>query len=647
MRTDRRHLSRVGPSVGCLLALALLIGTSADANYIFVTKWGSQGGGDGQFSDPSGVAVDGAGNVYVADEWNHRIQKFTSSGAFVGKWGSRGSGDGQFNVPFGVAVDVAAYVYVAECNNHRIQRLTSTGTSVGKWGSQGSGDGQFNIPFGVGVDADRHVYVADTWNHRIQEFTSNGTFVTKWGSYGSGDGQFAEPSGIAVDAAGHVYVADRGNARIQKFASDGTFLTKWGSWGSEDRQFRTPYDVAVDGTDDVYVADTYNHRIQKFTSDGTFLTKWGSPGSGDGQFSHPSGVAVDRGGNVYVADWQNDRIQKFAPPPPAPPTLSWSGEAGLQSDGVDPDVGTPGQTLHRFRIRLTDPDNDEPDYVRVIIRKDGVRYLNRKMWPVRGAGPTSLGRVYKFSLREPLPPGTYKYRFRARDDDGFAIGPPTEWQSGPSTLPELLFGTAPGVEDGVRPNTGTADDALFFWKVIYRDNDGDPAKFVRVLLWRDGAFYKLLPMVNGDPEPDPKAGVVYRARRRVPAGTYDFRFEAEDKDGRAVGPASVKMSGLTVTAAAPVAFTGLSAIPTNSGAQISFSLSSAAQVEARILNIAGRPVKTLCRAKGCERGTNTLLWNARGDTGLVVPDGTYLVEVSARAPDGTQARALGQVRIGR
>jgi hypothetical protein len=96
-----------------------------------------------------------------------------------------------------------------------------------------------------------------------------------------------------------------------------------------------------------------------------------------------------------------------------------------------------------------------------------------------------------------------------------------------------------------------------------------------------------------------------------------------------------------------IALTSLSAVPTNVGTQITFSLSSAAQVEARILNIVGRPLKTLWRARDCEAGTNVLLWNARSDRGLPVPNGTYLVEVIARGTDGGQARAWGRVRLGR
>ncbi len=95
----------------------------------------------------------------------------------------------------------------------------------------------------------------------------------------------------------------------------------------------------------------------------------------------------------------------------------------------------------------------------------------------------------------------------------------------------------------------------------------------------------------------------------------------------------------------PLALSGLAAVPSAAGAQITFTLSAAAQVHARVLNIAGRPIKTLCHWKDCEAGTNTLLWNAQSDSGLPVPNGTYLVQVCAGADDGRQARALAQVRI--
>ena len=280
---------------------------------VFITKWGSNGSGNGEFDSPKGITVDSTGYVYVADTLNNRIQKLTSGGTFVTKWGSQGSGDGQFDNPQRIAVDSSGYVYVADSYNHRIQKFTSSGSFVTKWGSYGSGDGQFSYPFGIELDGDGYVYISDYYNNRIQKFTSGGTFVTKWGSEGSGNGQFNKPEGIAVDSSGYVYVADSYNHRIQKFTSGGIFIATWGNEGSGDGQFNAPCGIAIDGADYLYVSDTLNSRIQKFTSIGVFVTKWGSQGSGDGQFDRVYGIAADESGYVYVADFNNHRIQIFGP----------------------------------------------------------------------------------------------------------------------------------------------------------------------------------------------------------------------------------------------------------------------------------------------------------------------------------------------
>jgi Tol biopolymer transport system component/DNA-binding beta-propeller fold protein YncE len=197
-------------------------------NYTFVTKWGINGTGDGQFNSPLTIAVDSSGYIYVGDYGNNRIQKFSSTDGinytFVTKWGSNGTGDGQFNSPYGITVDSSGNVYVVDFGNNRIQKFSSTDginyTFVTKWGSNGTGDGQFNSPIGIAVDSSGYIYVGDYGNNRIQKFTSTGTFVTQWGSYGTGDGQFNFPIGIAVDNSGYVYVLDAGNERIQKFRKE-------------------------------------------------------------------------------------------------------------------------------------------------------------------------------------------------------------------------------------------------------------------------------------------------------------------------------------------------------------------------------------------------------------------------------------------
>ncbi|MCK4734430.1 MAG: 6-bladed beta-propeller, partial [Methanophagales archaeon] len=137
----------------------------------FITKWGIEGSGDGEFQCPYGIAVDSSGNVFVADEGNTRIQKFDSDGHFIIKWGSRGTGDGEFFWPHGIAVDSSGNVYVADANNNRIQKFDSDGTFITKWGSEGTGDGEFFWPHGIAVDSSGNVYVADSNNHRIQKFT--------------------------------------------------------------------------------------------------------------------------------------------------------------------------------------------------------------------------------------------------------------------------------------------------------------------------------------------------------------------------------------------------------------------------------------------------------------------------------------------
>ena len=112
-----------------------------------------------------------AGNVYVADSGNDRVQKFTSTGAFITKWGSSGAGNGAFQSPCGVAADSAGGVYVADSGNDNLQKFTSAGGFITTWGGSGSAAGQFSDPCGVATDAVGSVYVADVANHRIQKFT--------------------------------------------------------------------------------------------------------------------------------------------------------------------------------------------------------------------------------------------------------------------------------------------------------------------------------------------------------------------------------------------------------------------------------------------------------------------------------------------
>ena len=278
---------------------------------VYQSQFGSNGTGDGQFSYPRGITIDSADNIYVADTSNNRIQKFNSSHVFQTEWGSSassyGSGPGEMSGPRGITHDSSNNIYVADQYNNRVQKFTSAGSLITQFGTSGlssyggyedsygnGGSGnnvRFYSPAGTAIDNDGNTYVSDQGNNRIMKFNSSGNFVSQIasssvGSYGepsngSNNGEFDRPAGMVTDASNNLYVADFGNNRIQKFNSSGAHQLSFGGngpygGGSGDGQLMNPMDVALDGTGNIYVADLMNDRLQKFDSGGNYLTKTSS-----------------------------------------------------------------------------------------------------------------------------------------------------------------------------------------------------------------------------------------------------------------------------------------------------------------------------------------------------------------------------------
>ncbi len=257
-------------------------------------------GSAARFNYPSGVAVDDGGNVYVADCLNHTIRKITPTGVvrtLAGSVGVSGNTDGansaaRFNAPNGLAVDSAGNVYVADMSNHNIRKITPAGVvttlagAANTYNSPGHADGsgraaQFNHPTGVVVDSAGNVFVAEFQGMALRKITPAGAVSTlvKVDTPGNTQ-QYLQPFGVAVDSAGNIFVADAFHSIIRRVTPAGTMSTLAGvagNRGSADgkgsaAQFSSPRGVVVDTAGHVFVADTFNNTIRKITPAGVVST---------------------------------------------------------------------------------------------------------------------------------------------------------------------------------------------------------------------------------------------------------------------------------------------------------------------------------------------------------------------------------------
>jgi uncharacterized protein (TIGR03663 family) len=263
-----------------------------------VRAFGQTGAEVGRFAEPRGLAADAAGNLYVADTKNHRIQVFDPTGRSLRAFGVKGSGDGQLNEPCGVAVDPQGDIWVADTWNARIARFSADGV----W--RGAFTDTEKALFGPRaiVASQGTVYVADTGNKRIVRFDRDGHKLGDWGGAGKGPGQFVEPVGLAADSTGSIYVADTGNHRIQVFDSAGKFLRQFPVFGWKDF-YTEPY-ITLGPSGAVLVTDSGQSRITIYDAQGNLKRSVKPPEP----FKSPTGIVVDPFGTLSVSDRGLDRI---------------------------------------------------------------------------------------------------------------------------------------------------------------------------------------------------------------------------------------------------------------------------------------------------------------------------------------------------
>jgi uncharacterized protein YjiK len=309
-------------------------------------------------SSPWGVVLDGSGNLYIADVGNQRVRRVGTDKMIttVAGTGDRGyNGDHQpatsadLSAPSAVALDGSGNLYIAEVGNQRVRKVVQipvdemittvagTGHPYHNGDHQPATSADLAMPCGVAVDSSGNLYIADSWNRRIRRVGTDGVITTVAGTgYGgyNGDDQPATSAelrgacGVAVDSAGNLHIADLWNNRVRRVGTDGMIATVAGTghlgYNGDDQlatsaSLTMPCGVAADSVGNLYIADTYCNRIRRVGTDGMITTVAGTGHGGyngdhrpatSADLAAPCGVAVDDAGNLYIADASNDRVRR-------------------------------------------------------------------------------------------------------------------------------------------------------------------------------------------------------------------------------------------------------------------------------------------------------------------------------------------------
>ena len=306
------------------LAARLFVAPPAQGPFAVGERAG-QGRAAGQFDAPRGVALGRDGAVYVVDMRNARVQQFARDGAFVRQFGAPGRGDGQFSREAGrgatgIAIDADGFVYVADTWNHRIQKFSPEGGFVAKWGTflnlvtgpAATDRSGFYGPRGIAIAPSGEVFVTDTGNARVLVYNRDGGFLREWGTKGAGPNQLDEPVGIAVSADGsRVYVADSANARISVFDPAGQPVAQWAVDAWRGRSYFEPY-LALDTDGGLYATSSATRQVLKYSRDGALVgASTGTPP--DETLAAPIGVAVAPDRSLYLTDTARQVIVRLGP----------------------------------------------------------------------------------------------------------------------------------------------------------------------------------------------------------------------------------------------------------------------------------------------------------------------------------------------
>jgi subtilisin family serine protease/sugar lactone lactonase YvrE len=422
---------------------------------------GSSGHGAGQFSAPKGVAVDGGGNIWVADSANNRVQKFSPAGEFllmlggnvnhttgadvctkedlaggaVCGEGTGGAAEGELKGPADVAITAGGDVWVVDRGNARLEKFSAEGKYLAQF-TEGEGnefvEPGFDELSGVAVAPDGHIWVVDSKETGVLEYTAGGELV-EWYKAGSCCETSESHEGIAVDAEGNPYLSDFGTHRVEKLNAEGEFVLMFGKGvntsgvgspdicirahtfychpgtaGSGEGQFNGPQAVDVEPSGNVLVTDKTDGRVQEFSPAGEYVSQFG----GEGQIKEPQGIAVSRHGAIYVSDTGNNRVQVWcAAVTPEAITSAASGISG--SEATLHGTANPGcaATTYQFEYGTTKS------------------YGSKVPVEAKSIGSGAVDIAVSEGLQSLAPRTTYHFRLVATNSQGTSYGEDVEFST--------------------------------------------------------------------------------------------------------------------------------------------------------------------------------------------------------------------------
>jgi uncharacterized repeat protein (TIGR01451 family) len=488
-------------------AKAQALGSPASA----VTVAGGNGVGNGanQFDNPADVAIDDAGNLYVADLFNHRVQKWGPgdlTGTTVAGGIVPGSADNQLSQPISVTVR-GQDLYISDRGNHRVQKW-SIGAALGQTAAGANGVGsdpnQLNLPNGVEVDSVGNLVISDSSNHRIQRWVAGaaaGSTVAGGNGPGGASSQFNITRGIAMDSADNVYVPDDLNHRIQKWvpgAASGVTIAGGNGQGSNADQLNRPQAVVVDKTGNLYVSDMVNHRVQRWApgaTSGVTILGGNSAGSATNQLNFPAGLNLDRFGNLLVADSTNNRIQKInvdttTPTSEAltatPSVLGVGGSSVLGVVGSDDFAIAKAEFFEGATLLGTDTTPDPGGLFSFVVTPTTIGVHTYTVVLTDGAGNTVTSAPGTLTVNTALTPPTfnvatptpatvgsaYSFTFTASGEPA-----PTFAVASGSALPAGMTLTSAGVLSGTPTSAGS-----FAFEVLATNNVGTASTFATLVV---------------------------------------------------------------------------------------------------------------------------------------------------------------------